>query len=571
MTAEFGSLRAETARCCMVAILLLSLCINVIGITWGLPNAEGAWAADALRPTAPLAVARHMFGGDRPNSGWFYFKYPLGHPLVLTAAEAPYLAWLRLTRQFQKPTNTYPYGFRHPERALLVLALVTRAVSAVMGVAFVALAYVISAALFGSLAGVLSAVLVSGCYPMVFYAHTSNVDVPLLCWIAVAVTLAVLGASRDSKWTSTAVGVAMAMALLTKEQSLGVLAVIPLVWLWRRHGERGLLRRDVLGHVLYAAAGFVLTTALVGDWWWNPLGYINRWRFLLGTLPAAVRDQYAPYQFQVQVPKSFSLASEAGRLLKVAAMTAHSVTIPVLLLCVAGVLVTVWRRPRQAAVLLLLLSGYYLLSLRATALLQVRYTMPFLYFLLLFGGAGAAALVQRVQAWGQRGLVAAAAVAIVALAVLPAFEIDRLLLRDPRYDAERWLREHAGAHARVETYEPATYLPRFGPELAVAQVPVQERTVELLRQRQPDLVVVSSGGRAGLTGRYVKDWKPGMPILAEVDAAKEFFARLRDEQLGYRQVARFRTRTWWIDPHINSLNPEITIFARTEEAQVVKP
>jgi len=552
----------RAARGWLIAILLVSVCLNTIGIKWGLPNDNVTWAADALQPLAPMAIGKHVLLGEKWNSGWFYFKYPLGHPLLVLAAQTPYLAWLRVSGQFHTPTSTYPYGFKHPERALANLAVIARVVSALLGVGVVALAYAIATSLFGSAAGLVAAALAAGCYPFVFYAHTSNVDVPLLFWIALAVAAALWCAERDSTVAALICGVAVAMALLTKEQSIGVLVAVPVLWWLRR--ERGELWRAAARQASTAAAAFLVVTIIVGNLWWNPAGYVNRWRFLLGILPVEIREKYAPYQFLVQVPKGFSLAAETAHLLKVTAVVAQALTVPVMLLSVAGAAWALWRRPRFAAIPLLVIASYYVLSLRAAALVPVRYTMPLLYGLLILAGAAGGAAIDALGGLTQNGwrIAATAAVAVaLGAAWLPGIEIDRLLRQDPRYAAEQWLRTHVTAPARIETYQRPTYLPRFDPMVKVTDVPVSERTSELFQQRHPDFVVLSSGGRAGLTGRYVKDWQPGKPIFADVESAKQFFDRLRAEQLGYRQVAHFHTPSRWITPRINSVNPEIMIFA----------
>ncbi|HVM98098.1 MAG TPA: hypothetical protein VMT89_17015, partial [Candidatus Acidoferrales bacterium] len=135
-------------------------------------------------------------------------------------------------------------------------------------------------------------------------------------------------------------------------------------------------------------------------------------------------------------------------------------------------------------------------------------------------------------------------------------------LRDPRYQAEKWIAEHSKAGTRIEVYQPLTYLPRFGSDLEVKRVAVSERNITQFKDRHPDLVVLSGGGRAGLTGHYAKNWKPGDPVFSDSEAAKEFFTSLRAEQLGYRKVEHFHTSPFFVTPHINSLAPEITIYAR---------
>jgi MFS family permease len=551
----------------LVAILLVSLCMNCVGVEWGLPNGNSTWAVDSLQPLTPAAVATRALWTEKWNSGWFYFKYPLGHPFVLLGAQLPYLAWLWLTDQVQSPTSTYPYGFRHPERALTVLALLSRAVSVLMGVGVVALAYYISASLFGTSAGLAAAVLVTGCAPFTFYAHTANVDMPLLFWIALAIAAVLVSADRASVRGSVIAGAAAGMAFVTKEQCVGALIPLPFVWVvcsWSHGVPRW---RTAARHAAIAGAGFLAVSILVGGIWRNPTGYVNRWRFLLGTLPPHLRDRYAPYQYPLYAPTPTSLSGEIGHLLKVVHAALPALTVPVVLLCVVGTVWSVWRRPRQAAIPLLLSAAYYLFSARATPLMQVRYIMPLLYFVLILGGAGGGAIldgIRRVPRSGIRRVATVLVVAAIGCAFVPGIEVDRLLINDPRYRAEEWLRAHAPVDAHVEVYQRPTHLPRFSTAERVVRVPLRERTVPLFEERRPDLVVLSSGGRAGLIAQHPHDWQRGEPVMVDFERAKEFFARLRDGQLGYRRVARFHTPTRWVECQIESLNPEITIFGREQ-------
>jgi hypothetical protein len=155
-------------------------------------------------------------------------------------------------------------------------------------------------------------------------------------------------------------------------------------------------------------------------------------------------------------------------------------------------------------------------------------------------------------------------VAALALALLPGIEIDHLLVKDPRYAAEAWLQAHMPPGGHVEIYQPAKRLPRFSPDLQVYNVRLEERTVEHLFQRRPDVIMLSSGGEAGLTGRRNPDWQLGDPLLIHSEPTKKLFELLRAEQLGYRRAAYFHTQPFLITPRIGSLNPEITIFARPE-------
>jgi len=557
------------SRWWLVAILLASLCINCCGIGWGLPNGNTTWATDSFGPMTPLAIAKHGVAGSNWNSGWFYFKYPIGHPLVLLAAELPYLGWLRVTGEMQTPKASYPYGFRRPEHALTRLAILTRLVSVLMGVGIVGLAYLAVALLFGVSAGLAAAVLVAGCYPIVFYAHTTNVDLPLVFWIMLAVTATLVSASQTSPGAALISGLAVAMAMLSKEAAIGVVVVLPIVWLLARRTAPPLRRDEVVTAVTRTAMGFAAATVLMGGVWWNPMGYVNRWRYLLRILPEELRQQLVPYQPFAEAP-GLSVGTEVQRLWHMMGVAHNGLTWPILLLCAVGVVWAALYRPRQAVLLLLPIVSYYTFSLRAYYLVNVRYAMPVLVFLLLFGGAIGGALIDWIRGWsrpGARRLAMLGCAGALAMALLPGIEVDRLLVRDVRYRAEAWFRSHAVAGPRVEVYQPATYLPRFGPEARVVKVPLEERTVESFQQRQPDFVVLTSGGRPGLVNRRNFEWQHGSPVVFESAEAKRFLRLLESEQLGYRRVAQFRTPTCWITPQISSLNPEITVFSRAVTGQ----
>jgi len=550
----------------LATILLLSLVINSVGIGWGLPNSTTTWAIDAYHPLAPLQRVKQAWGDESWNSGWFHYKYPLGHAVTLSIVELPYLAWLRATGQFRSPTSTYPYGFQDPEHALTVLALLTRGVSVLMTLGSVALAYVIASLLFGTTAGLAAAVLVTGCYPFVYAAHTSNIDAAVLFWIALAVAAALISADRSSgRWAAIA-GVAAGMGLFTNERGIGALVMLPLVWFLRRP-RKEMEWREVRSYAAAAGVGFLIVTVVVGNLGWNPAGFINRWRYLLGILPEELLQKYTPYRFPTAVPWPSSFSGEITWLTRAVNIVAEGLTWPILLLCLAGTAWTVWSRPRQAAIPLLLAAGYYVFSVRAAALMPVRYTIPMLYFALIVGGTAIGALIEgskRLRHPVSRRAALVLLVFVLGFVLLPGVEIDRLLVKDPRYAAEAWLQAHVPTGARLEIYQELTYLPRFSSDIQVLEVPLTERTVVLFQQRRPDFIVVSSAGEDQVTTRRDLDWQPGQPFRSVFVPAVEFYDRLRKEELGYHSVAQFHTSTKWITPRIGSLNPRITILARDD-------
>jgi 4-amino-4-deoxy-L-arabinose transferase-like glycosyltransferase len=560
-------------------VFLFALFVYTRAIGWGLPAGDETWAADAVKPSAPLAVAFHNFVGHGWNSGWFWFKYPPFHAFLLCALYAPYLAWLWITGGLVGLSSDYPFGLRDPIESLTVLALIGRAASAAMGAGSVLLVYACVEKSFGRAAALGAAFVTTMAYPMVFYSQTTNVEVPYLFWMLVALLGAVRIVEGDARarWWSL-LGLGAALSVSTKELVAGAIAGMPLaivgasiarqrpVWSWIRGG--------LIAAVVFAAAMAVANNAI-----WNPLGFQHRLGFLTQTLPREVALQYAPYYFPIDLGGSRGGVVEWAQLQVAAARLTSSLGWITLVLSLAGWVLVLRRRPAWALLLAAAVIAYYLVSVRAMLSLSLRYLLPITVAFCIVAGIALAELVREGRGRALRiALSAAAAVYVFAY----GWDVNRMMAGDGRYAAERWLRTAVKQPARVEIYQRRTYLPRFAEELTVAEVPFEERGADAFAERNPDLVVLSSSGLSGITVRYKQDWQEDAEaaegyspaqrsVTGEVmnfsrDANREFLARLERGELGYERAAHFVVDPWIERPLIQSLNPEISIYRRRGSA-----
>jgi hypothetical protein len=547
-----------TQRVALPLILLLSLAVNCCQLSWGLPNGNSSWAADALGPLTVLGTVRRSLLSW--NSGWFYFKYPLGYPLLLSASYAPYLAALAAAGQLRHLSRTYPYGFSHPESALYVMALLGRLVSAACMVGTVALTYAMGRRLFDRATGLLGAWFVATAYPIVYYAHTTNLDAAYLFWLALALWGAITAADSDRRWPYAICGVAAAMAVSTKEQGFAFLLPLPvLIAAYRMRaaqGEFGFWQRwrQVIWNSATRAgiAAMLITAALANNVLVNPRGFANRLRYLSGRPVPGITARLAPVEFGFfkGLPKEWLYARQLTDALE------SSLGLPLLLLAVGGILYVGGRRSRAATYLLIPAAAHYYLSLRTLDLITLRYTLP----LIVVGGLCAAGLCAFAA---RRWRVGAVAVAIVcALGLARAAELDLLLQYDSRYQAERWLKNHAAAASTIETYQKAVYLPRLS-AFDHREVPLEQRTLDGIAERRPDFIIISSAAKKGVTHRWNPDWRQGHKLLLPEPGASAFLDALERGRLPYRRVARFEQRPLLLRLRITSLCPEISIFQRT--------
>jgi len=584
-----GSQRSEN-RCELLALgslLGVGLLLNFIGLGWGLPNGNDTWATDALDPMTPLAVAYRLLM-DGWNSGWFYFKYPPGHPLFLAAVYSPYLFWLWATGQLGFPMTDYPFGFADPEQALLVLALLGRSVSALMITAATLLWYGACRELLTRRGAWLAGWFFATLFPVVYYAHTTNVEAAMVFWLV----LALYGAARvyvrgSDRLGMMIVGAASAMALSTKEQAFGLVIILPLILLVdhirrRRVGKATTFLPDGSWPGLgIAVALFVLMNGILV----NPLGVWHRVQFLTHTLPEDLRRQYAPYYFPISFGAPKSLASEVAQLHTALKLVADSMGWPLMLAAAIGFLIGGWNRTGLFFSIPAL--GYYLISGRALLIPTPRYVLP---VTILATGFAAMALERLVALARERPaghrLAGIVILAFAAYAVLRGADATRLLVQDTRYAVEHWLRANVPHGASIEVYQQPTYLPRFPATARVSTVPFEARSVAQFLSRGPDFVVTSSAAAAGITRKYPTDWQAadgktqegvvslavgpsGQMRVLEYESSREFLDGLEQGCLGYSRVAQWEAHPWIAAPIIAGLAPTIEIYQRAAGAAKV--
>lgn len=560
-----------------LGLFAFSLLINVYSLAWGLPNGNDTWAADSIRPGAPLAILHRVFLSEGFNSGWFWFKYPLGHVFVLGAAYAPYLAWLKLSGGLATPTSAYPHGFADAEGAMMTLALLGRSTSAAMGAGSVVLVYFCLVRSFGRLAAASAALATALCYPMVYYSHTTNVEVPYVFWMLAALLGAIRiaeGAPERRWWVLLGAGAAASVA--TKEIVAGVfVGLAPALALARGTRDRSLL--PILRGGLIAASAFTVVLLVASNALWNPAGFLNRLGFLTQSLDPEIALQYAPYYFPIELGAARSWGVELTQLSIAAKRVLESVGIPIVVLAAGGLFLAAKQAPRTALLMAAAAAGFYLVGVRAMLSLSLRYVLPIAVFASMLAGISVAYLARA----GSTAMIRRPlAIAAVAFMVLYGWDVNRMLSGDGRYGAEAWILQNVEEGATIEVYQRPTYLPRIPETYAVTTVEFSDRDVEGFRLRQPDYVVLSSAGISGVTVEYKEDWAtdedtpsdyvpsqigPGGQVMnyARRDN-KEFLGRLMDGSLGYVEAARFHVSPWIERPLIQSLNPEIKIFKRAE-------
>ncbi len=548
--------REKKSRPLLGCILLLSFALNATGMHWGLPHYVD-WATDNVSLSVLRFIANPMFYGG--GSG-----YPPFHLTLLAIVCAPVLAYFKLVGTLGEPSRLFPYGFADPLASLSQLILVARAVSVLMGVAITLMTYRVVADLFDRSAARFAALIVALYYPLVYYAHNANVDVPYLFWTLLALhrftRVLYRGEHRDYVWFA----VFGMLAICTKDQSYGLFLLSPALILWARFAEcprtqslssrtwRVFLDRRFWWAGLAAAITFIVAQQL----WFNPAGFLHHVQ-QIGKLGLS-QGEYAPVWHE-----RLQLAWHALFLL------ATGLTWPLFGVCLAGTVYCAVKFPRYVVPLLLLAASYYLTFINVILLIRPGYVLPIGILLAFFGGK-LMAVLWRHPRWHRT--IRPVICLVFAYAALFPLQLDWLFLRESRFAAEQWMQTHMRPGAIVETFafdrHLRWYCPRFPSWVKVRGSKIEAGTQWEPYDMRPDKV--------RLPNRYFGREAPDYIVLydfADQELLLKATARVREEKqqrndlimrLDYTLVATFKTPVV-VPIRLLPINPRIRIFARRGE------
>ena len=290
------------------------------GLWWGLPHATSelgkhGWDVDGIGGIATLSELHNLFIDAKPD---WYVVYPPFHYLLLGCFYLPYLAWLWLTGDFANPSATYPWGFASPTTAVTVLAILARMVTLAMASGTVVAAYLTGRLVWDRITGVLAALAIMLAHPMFYYSRTSNLDVPVLFWLAIGFLIAArMLTGGATVRLGMALGAAIALAVATKDQAYGPWAagsVMLLVLCYRQAARQGLAWSWRPWLAAAAATGCVY--AIAGGVVLSPFRFAAHVRFLADFTTAAPIALQLP---EIMRPLSASSGLSARPLLAIAA------------------------------------------------------------------------------------------------------------------------------------------------------------------------------------------------------------------------------------------------------------
>lgn len=381
-------------------ILLISGVLNFTAIDYGQP-AHYDQAVDGLHPVFALDALRHTFG-ERSQVG---LKYPRLHYLVTGAAER---AWLfvrygadesaarvdRMLSLFDRagtmPPDVLRKQFAEQADAIGELNVVGRCVAAAYGILLVWTMMRFTRRFASDLAAVIAGALTAISYPVVYYAHTLNVDVPYMTLGLLALDQAVAaiqtGRTRPLVW----MGVFAALAGATKDQVYGwfVLTIPVILWLLARPGalghdgpKRAFPWRGIAIALPIAAVVYLVAFGVP----WDMRAFHVHFDHIFG-------DGVDPFrEFHADAQGHMHLQAQIGQHL----LDAMGYVLP--LASVFGFVVLFRKLGRGALLVLVPAISYDATFIAPIGYCYLRFTIPILLMLLVAAGVGFAAIIEHAR------------------------------------------------------------------------------------------------------------------------------------------------------------------------------
>jgi hypothetical protein len=526
------------------AVLFLTVVLNVVGLWWLLPNIEECYTDPLVKS---YILRRHLL----PDPQWNKYTYPAMQHRILGAV------MVVTERAFDetgfKPTTVIRWSWLYG---------ITRGVSAVMGVVMVAfLAFLIRCLSGSDWVAAAGAFAVATNVEILFRAHTTNVDMGYLMWLAIALWLAARILTHDRLTDWVWLGLLGGLVVTTKDQGGGALVGVALVVLaagWRHARRAGLARVPALARLARRA-----TLAFL------PFAFAFVSVYELTTDTTLFREHLDAVLGHATVPFYEVPATPAGY----AALVGKAVTRivefsswPLAALMVFGLGLAAVHGATRRRMLWLALPAvtYFVFALGFARQAPPRQLLPIYILLALFAGWGGVWLAERRGRW--RWALRPALALVGALLLWRAVVTDLLFNYESRDRAAAWLAKNLSPRDRLAVLEYWTYQPPI-PENVAAGL-IERPDEDALRRYNPSHVLLVEQLFAQYV--HVERVDAGEPAADgrrwrrnSEEPISRLYERLLNGDLGYRQVARFKVR-WPLDPDcVFGLNPEVIILAKS--------
>ena len=539
----------------VAAIIVIAACLRFWGIGWGLPSSAHYFSYHPDETAILLSAMKVSFLEGQLDPGFYNYGSLFIYLVNIAAVLGSFFGWIRI-----------PSGdvfARIGEFAKLYEA--GRFIAAALGIATVALVYVLGKRAYGRGAGLLAALFTAIIPIHVMHSKFMAVDVPATFFVVASLVFAVRIADGQRLRDYVLSGLFAGLAAGTKYNA-GLVILAPIVAHLASDKARPLVRAfnpKLLGVILGGALGFLIGT---------PGALLNPERF------------WRDFRFEAlhaQTGHGLVFANTgSGFVYHVTHSLAPGMGIPLLVLSGLGVLYAVRKRTPADFAMLAFLIAYYVV-IGAAQVRFARYTIPILPVLAVFAARVSADLVRRLGSGRTFArcvgyLVVLILVAVIGYTLFFSLAIDRTYAStDTRDLASDWIARSIplGSKIGLPTI-PWFYTPPLDPYFGLPTA--EERYERVAEFTDYDLIVSET---TEWDAKFLERESPEFVILSEFEyedrlrvhdpSAAAYFDVLKRDYAPVRRFSHspslFGLRVPWVGelPHdMSYASPTILIYER---------
>ena len=318
---------------------------------------------------------------------------------------------------------------------------VGRIVTICMGLGILILLFRLGERLGGVGAGLLASGLWSANYLVPYYSQTTNLDIPYIFWVLLALERIVTFHHNGKISVVIASAVFTALAVGTKDQAAAIVLAYPVLLVWSpfppsttKLSPQPRSRKHILGVWLLTSLG---TYGVLSQAFFRPLNYWNQHvKMILG-------GALSPFQTKLGYLELITTHFQRS----------FDLTHPVIYaLLIAGTLGLILIAPRLWGWLALPVIFYHGIFLLGSRLFYTRFLLLHFAFFALMAGIGGGRFLQKFPR--------IADITIPVLAVVfytTSLPTNWFLWNDPRKNADKWFNEHLEVLESLGTYCPLNF------------------------------------------------------------------------------------------------------------------
>lgn len=451
-------------------ILLLSLCLNTIGIWWGLlPGSPVDWGSDTISPNEVIEASRQMF-----SDGW-HSRYPPFHYQVLSVLYSPFFLLHAAGLLDIQSQSIY-----------LFLFYIGRVFSLLMSNAIIILVYQLAKELkLSNNTAILSTVIVILNPLFIYYSKTTNLEIPYITWLLVSNVYALRVYNNHKISDLTYFSIFATLAICTKDQAYGFFVLlIPFLF----YSQWSYYRKDTSGG--WATLLYTLKTSFlpilvavilfvtIYNFPFNFQGFVSHIQLIVG--PASTEYRIFPNSVTGHVEMGIQSIRQA----------IFTQGWPLFLVSVIGAITAIRQRKINPVIIIPFISviSYYIFFISVIGYNYDRFFLPIIILLSPFSGSWIGKLLntENIPVFLKNIVVYGA----LAYSFLYAASVDTLLIADSRYKAREWMTDNIEISDKLYGIGKPYYLPpifTYQEKQFVTQPNLQK-----LATYSPDYIITSS-------------------------------------------------------------------------------